>query len=104
MFRMLERPEDSSTKELLYRISQLETAMAVFTEKLDKAVRHNSNMHRLNIQHRELIESDLVDAFERIKNIELKVFPNLAEDIIHLNDIIGEGNGKAWNPLDQRKR
>jgi hypothetical protein len=50
-----------------------------------------------------LIEEDQDDAFNRLKNIELKVFPNLAQDILRVNDIIGDGGNKRHNGLDYRK-
>jgi len=101
---MTKPPENQpDTKELAEKFSELEAVIMVLAETLDKEIKHNANMDRLNTELRKLIERDVVDAFERIKNIELKFFPNLASDISHLNDVIGETDGKAWNPLDHRK-
>jgi hypothetical protein len=101
--RMSEPQSDPTTQELLAKIGQLEAAVHGLTEKLEKEIKHNVNMDRLNTELRKLIETDVIDAFERIKNIELKFFPNLAGDITRVNDIIGEADPKAWNPLDRRK-
>ena len=91
-----------TTRELMDRVARLETAMQELTLKLQKETRNNADLDRLNTELRRLIEKDVIDAFDRIKNIELKFFPNLARDISQLNSIIGEGDGKAWNPLDRR--
>ena len=105
MVHRMTKPSENQidTKELAAKISQLEAVIQALTQKLEKEIKHNANMDRLNTELRKLIENDVIDAFERIKNIELKFFPGLASDIIRLNGIIGEGDGKAWNPLDQRK-
>jgi regulator of replication initiation timing len=100
---MVKPHEDPNLNELVARIAHLEMDIEGLTLKLEKEIKHNANMDRLNTELRKLIENDVIDAFERIKNIELKVFPNLAGDIMRLNGIIGEDDGKAWNPLDQRK-
>jgi hypothetical protein len=102
--RMTKPPENQiDPKELAEKLGELETVIKALAEKLDKEIRHNANMDRLNTELRKLVENDVIDAFARIKNIELKFFPNLAGDISRLNDVIGEGDGKAWNPLDHRK-
>jgi len=89
--------------ELAEKLGELETVVRTLAEKLDQEIRHNANMDRLNTELRKLVENEVIDAFARIKNIELKLFPNLASDISHLNDVIGEGDGRAWNPLDHSK-
>ena len=60
-------------------------------------------MFQLNAEIRTLIDNEVIDALERIKLIELALFPNFAGYIIRLNGILGEGEGKAWNPLDKRR-
>ena len=43
-------------------------------------------------------------AFERIKNLEVAVFPNLLSDIERVHQIIGgQGVPAEKNPLDSRK-
>jgi hypothetical protein len=48
------------------------------------------------------MDRDLADARERIKNLELTVFPNLAKDMKQVGDIIGDSGDKSENPLDKR--
>ena len=55
-------------------------------------------------RHCMMLDRDQEDAFERIKHLELTVFPNLARDIQNVHDIIGEGESKAENPLDHPRR
>ncbi len=50
------------------------------------------------------MDRDLANAYDRIKNLELTVFPNLAKDIKQVRDIIGDGEDKSENPLDKRPR
>jgi sugar-specific transcriptional regulator TrmB len=93
---------EPTTKELADKIARMEETIDDLSRKLDKEIRHSANMFRLNTEIRTLIENDVIDAFERAKHIELTIFPNLGSDIVNLNRIVGEGDGKAWNPLDKR--
>lgn len=76
-------------------------------EKLEKSLNRLGNMYveyneLLNVQLK-TIERDQEYLFERLKNLELKVFPHLAEGITHLHGIIGDGDDKANNPFDRRR-
>ena len=53
-------------------------------------------------RHCKMIEREVREAFERIKHLELSLFPNLGTDIVAVRDIIGEGEDRAENPLDRR--
>jgi len=94
---------EPTIKELLDRIAGLESAIEALALKLNKEIKHNEQMDRLNTLLRKMTEDDVVDAFERITNIEFKIFPNLARDIRDLHRIIGWSDDNAWNPLDKRK-
>ena len=94
--------DEPTIKQFTQRIAVLEAAVESLKEQLEKEVKHNANMDRLNSELRGLIEADVIDALERVKNIELKVFPNLVRDIIEVNKIIGTGDDNRWNPLDHR--
>lgn len=54
--------------------------------------------------HIKVLQAELTDAFEGLKSVELKLFPNLSRDMLRIYDIIGEGEDKAYNPLDFRDR
>lgn len=76
-------------------------------EKLDNRLNRLAKVH---VEYNELLDMQLKtieqyqeDLFQRLKNIELKVFPHLAEGITHLRDIIGDGDDKVNNPLDRRR-
>src|ERR1700684_40174 len=60
----------------------------------DEALKKFIDLHRRYID----------EAFDRIMNIEVKIFPNLLRDINQVHDIIGDGEDKAINPLDHRKK
>ena len=92
---------DRCTEELAAKLTRLEAAIEALTLKVDKQIRHNDAMHRLADRVHNRIDSSLADAFERIKNMELRLFPNLASDILRLHEIVPH-DGKAWNPLDYR--
>jgi hypothetical protein len=110
---------EPSTAELLERISRLEGEIARLAKdhadikllegqlqklavKLDKIAKQQTDWDRLNSRRIKLIEEDQDDAFSRLKNIELKLFPELASDIARLRNIIG-GDDKRQNGLDYRK-
>jgi hypothetical protein len=58
----------------------------------------------LSWKYCKLLDRDVKNAFERIVNLELKVFPNLQNDIDEVYKAIGEGDDKANNPLDRRDK
>jgi hypothetical protein len=53
-------------------------------------------------EQQEVIMELMEDAFDRIKNVELTLFPNLASDIKHLYGILGTRPVKRRDPLDRR--
>ena len=50
-----------------------------------------------------VLAEGITDACERIKNIEVVVFPNIEKDMNDLYEIIGDIIGPAENSLDRRK-
>jgi hypothetical protein len=96
---------DSHTEEITARIARLEAAVEALTLKVEKQIKHNDGMHRLADRMHNRIDNSLADAFERIKNMELRLspnlVPNLVSDILRLHEIVPP-DGKAWNPLDYR--
>lgn len=51
----------------------------------------------------DMISTDNNDAFGRIKNLELKVFPHLAADLDELHRVIGETENQPECPAERRK-
>jgi len=94
---MTERSEDPTTKELLERIVLLE-------RKVTRLSGHLSNLWDAFMDHRALQSDRFESGFERIKNLEVSVFPNLLKDIERVHQIVG-GNGvpAEKNPLDSRQ-
>jgi hypothetical protein len=99
---MVEPHDDLHKNELTARIARLEAHIEELSVKLEKVARQQVDWDKIDAEHMKLIDRDLADAFERIKNIELKYFPNLASDILRLHEIIGEGEDRAYNELDHR--
>lgn len=90
-------PKEPTTKELLDRIVRLEKRLTLFGDHLHGLSESFMDDHKA--------QADRFDtAFERIKNLEVSVFPNLLADIESVHQIIG-GNGvpAEENPLDSRK-
>jgi len=50
-----------------------------------------------------MIQDSNVDAFDRIKNIELKFFPNLATDLNQLDGIIKGDDNQKESPFERRE-
>lgn len=90
--------------ELKQTVARLEARLEELGTDYRKVVRSLGRYDELNAKHCNLLEKELVNAFERIKHIELTLFPNLMPDITRVHDIIGEGEDKADNPLDHRKK
>jgi len=100
---MDERPNEPISVELIETIGRLEALVETLDAEIKKFARWMNDGDRLIIERIRMVERDLHDAFERVKNIEFKVFPELAGDILRVYHIIGEGEDKADNPLDHRK-
>lgn len=82
----------------------LRQRLMALEDKLERVIILSKNMDQLNAKHCTLLSREVHEAFDRIKHLELTVFPNLARDIQDVHDIIGEGENKADNPLDHRKK
>jgi hypothetical protein len=93
---------EPTVKDLLERIAGMEDAIDALTQTLEKQIKANAGYNKHHSRIQKLIQNDLSDAFERIKNIELKFFPHLADDIRRLYEMVPDDD-KAWNPLDYRK-
>jgi predicted nucleic acid-binding Zn-ribbon protein len=70
------------TNKLHARVDYLDKA-------LTRAVKVTSEFSELHIRAEDTLQKEVSDAFERIQNIELKFFPNLASDLDHLHNVIG---------------
>jgi hypothetical protein len=94
---MAESTEPPTTREALERIERLEKRLKL----LDK---HLFQLWDDFMDFRKAQGDRFESAFERIKNLEVSVFPNLRNDIESVHQIIG-GNGVPadGNPLDSRK-
>src|ERR1700736_2922224 len=90
--------------ELRQKIARLEARLEELGTDYRKVVRSLGRYDELNAKHCNMLEKELADAFERIKHIELTLFPNLMPDITRLHGIIGDVEDKADNPLDHRKK
>jgi hypothetical protein len=103
--------QDLTVKELLEKIDQLEAAVGALSKKLDALTRQEKDHGEITDEHLKLLSRvqkthhiALCNAFDRIQNIEVKLFPNLAADMLQVKNILGDGDDKVQNPLDQRPR
>src|ERR1700722_3150973 len=93
---------DTEITALKAEIAQLDTPLAKLTDKHQRDVKAFMGCDDVLDKHRRAMHAELNDAFERIAHIELTLFPHLTRDINHLNDVIGDQETKAYNPLDFR--
>jgi len=94
---MTESTETITMTEVLKRIDRLE-------KRLGRLGDHLYDLSQSLMDHRESQADRLGSAFERIKNIEVSVFPHLMNDIESVHQIIGgDGVPAEDNPLDSRK-
>ena len=94
--------------DLTEGVAMLEARLTERLTKLEARLERLSRLAREYIgvveRHVDIVDRDQQYAFERLKNLELKLFPHLQEDITRLHDIIGDYHDKADQPLDRRKR
>jgi hypothetical protein len=93
---------DTEIAALKAKITDLEARLAALADKHQRDVKAVMGCDDVLDKHRKAMHAELNDAFERIAHIELTLFPNLPKDIDHLNDVIGDQDTKAYNPLDFR--
>jgi hypothetical protein len=95
---MTERDDQvqNSIDKLAARVDALQQQL----DKLNAVLLKLDDIYTANF---DILHRERCGAFERIKNIELFVFPHLRADISELNDILGEGDPELFNPLDRRK-
>jgi hypothetical protein len=93
---------DTELAALKAKIVDLEAQLDKLTDKHQRDVNALMGCDDVLDKHRKVTDAELDDAFERIKKIELTVFPHLVSDITDLNRVIGDHETKAYNPLDFR--
>jgi len=94
--------DELQTENLLAKISGLEARVEELTLKLEKVAKRQIAWNEIDTRRMRLVDLDLMDAFERIKNMEFKLFPHLARDIVRLYEITGPGEDQEYNSLDYR--
>jgi uncharacterized protein with von Willebrand factor type A (vWA) domain len=93
---------DTEIAALQAKIADLEAQLAKLGDKHQRDVTALMGCDDVLDKHRKAMHVELNDAFERIAHIELTLFPHLPRDSNHLNDVIGDRETKAYNPLDFR--
>jgi predicted nucleic acid-binding Zn-ribbon protein len=96
--------DDTEIADLKAKIADLEAQLTKLANKHQRDVKALMGCDDVLSKHRKAMNAELNDAFERIINLELTVFPHLSGDITRLNRLIGEGDQRAYNPLDFRDR
>lgn len=94
--------EADKINTLKEKVAQLETRLAQLAEKHQRDVTALMGLDDVLDKHRKAMDAELNDAFERLAHIEVTLFPHLPRDITHLNNVIGDKDTKAYNPLDFR--
>jgi hypothetical protein len=95
---MTGHPDNATTKELLER------RIFLLERKVTRLGEHLSALWDSFMEERRDQDERHARTFERIKNLEVAVFPNLPKDIERVHQIIGgDGVPAEKNPLDSRK-
>src|SRR5579862_177057 len=108
---MIQRAINLPQEELLARIAKLEAEVARLTEVVNESSEMRKKLGRFTgkvnalwegfIEYRSERNKWFEDAFDRIMNLEMFVFPNLVRDLDSVHSIIGSDAPKT--PLDVRK-
>jgi hypothetical protein len=83
-------------------VVRLESRLVELAEQHRREIKALVGCDDILDKHRKAMDAELNNALERIAHLELTLFPRLAKSIKHLNDVIGEEDTKAYNPLDFR--
>jgi hypothetical protein len=82
-------------EKLAARVAKIDEGSIAIDDLLDARIKHFA-------EQQEIIWEYLEEAFDRLKHVELTLFPNLADDMTQLNRILGNRNAKPRDPLDRR--
>jgi uncharacterized protein with von Willebrand factor type A (vWA) domain len=102
MYNIAMQNDAEKISQLEQRIAALEERLAQLADKQQRDVKALLGCDDVLHKHRRAMLAEMTDAFDRIAHIELTLFPHLPRDIKHLNDVIGDQDAKAYNPLDFR--
>ena len=83
------------------RIQRLEALIDALVNGFNKLSKNSYDYDMLLNRHVKLLDRGQDDLFERVKRLELNLFPGLAADMARVYDLIGDD--QADNPLDRRK-
>jgi hypothetical protein len=100
---MSELRKDPSPHQLLERMVRLERENARLHNELQRLTKAVSSHNQTTQRYCSIYDRDIAYAFERLANVELSVFPNLARDLVDLDKITGPCDDKANNPFDRRR-
>jgi hypothetical protein len=92
---------EPTSAEFRERIAKLEARVDALTVRLEKEIKQNHALYRLGNALRASMKSRLDDIGERMKHIELKLFPNLAGAMRSVQEIV-QFDENGWNELDYR--
>jgi predicted nuclease with TOPRIM domain len=94
--------DDAQSEELKEQVKRLEARLETLCVEFARLAKAHAGLDRQLKAHLHVIHRDLDNVFDRVENLELKAFPNLADDIIRLDDIIGDSDDRADDPRDWR--
>jgi hypothetical protein len=108
---MTESATNRTNEELHARLAKLEAEVARLTEIADESLKLMKTVGRLEpkldvlwdgfLEYRSKRNEWFKDAFDRIMNLEMFVFPNLVRDMQSVHRIIGPEGEES--PFDTRK-
>ena len=108
---MVDGAKIPTIEEVLERIVQLENQAVGMVEQLAKAsadfqraAKIFADFDKLLMHHCKSHDDEFTDAWARIKSLEFTIFPNLARDIVELNNIVGASGPDKENQLDSREK
>jgi hypothetical protein len=101
--RVFMHSETPDWKAFEARIQRLEQRIDALLNGLNRVSKNGYDYDMVQDRHVKLLGRGQDDLFERVKRLELNLFPGLAADMARVYDLIGDGDDQADNPLDRRK-
>ena len=91
-----------SNEEVTARLAATEARLVALADEFARYRKSTGEYEEVIRRYLKLHDRDVAYLFERLQCLELNSYPSLAANIGRIDDVIGDSDPRADNPLDRR--